>query len=210
MNDKGLRYRIVVTAYELFASRGVKSVTMDMISGELAISKRTLYEEFASKNELLECVLFEMNEYYQSRNEQISLMEVSAIEKIFMITSIQGERSDREALFFQDIVSNYPYLLNNLIEANFEQNVNRIKKNVEQGCAEGLFNKNLDIDLPLDFFFDVKLHIKSRKELDKIKMLQRYAIGTVFFLRSIATEKGLKEIDRLCEKNNINIYKKQV
>lgn len=208
MNDKNLRERIVMTSYELFASRGVKSVTMDMISSELAISKRTLYEEFGSKNELLECVLRGMNSYYQTRNDQITAMEVSAIEKIFMITSIQGERSDRETLFFQDIVSNYPQLLNNLVKANFELNVHRVKTIIEKGCDEGYFDGHLNIDLALDFFFDIKFHTNSRREPNRMNMMHRYIIGTVFFLRSIATPRGYEEIDRLCENNNINIYKK--
>lgn len=208
MTEKSLRGRIVVTSYDLFSSRGVKSVTMDMISAELSISKRTLYEEFGSKNELLECVLYEMNKYYQARNEQILDMKISAVEKIFMITSIQGERNDNEALFFHDIISNYPQLLENVVKANFEHNVGRVKMIIEKGCEEGFFDERVNIDVALDFFFDIKFHTNSRKEPNRLNMMHRYIIRTIFFLRSIATDKGYDEIDRLCEKNNINIYNK--
>lgn len=37
----------------MFFCNGIKSVTMDMIASQLGISKRTLYENFKEKNELL-------------------------------------------------------------------------------------------------------------------------------------------------------------
>ena len=53
-----LRERILVTATEAFASKGIKSITMDDIAAALGISKRTLYEVFSDKESLLkECIL---------------------------------------------------------------------------------------------------------------------------------------------------------
>ena len=53
-----LRERILVTATEAFASKGIKSITMDDIAAALGISKRTLYEVFSDKETLLEeCIL---------------------------------------------------------------------------------------------------------------------------------------------------------
>lgn len=209
-NEKSLRERIVVCSYEMFSSRGIRSVTMDAISAELSISKRTLYEEFSSKNELLNCVLYEMNRYFQTQNDRISEMDISAMEKIFMITSINGERSSREALFFQDIVANYPQLLDKLVKANYDNNYKRVMKNIEQGCREGYFCDRIDFKIAIDFFFEVKTQINFRKNIQRMNMYNTHILSTVFFLRSIATEKGIAEIDRLCEKNNINIYKKGV
>lgn len=207
MSDLNLRGRILKKAYEMFSSRGIKVVTMDAISAELSISKRTLYEEFSSKKELLENVLFEMSKYYQEQNNKISAMDISALEKIFLITTSNNERTNTEVLFFKDIVSNYPNLIDKLIISNYERNINRIRRNVIQGCEEGFFNSNIDLDLVLDFFFNLKLQLNYRVEINMVKKYSRYVLSTVFFLRSIATPKGIEEIDRLCEINNINIYK---
>ncbi|MDE6335182.1 MAG: TetR/AcrR family transcriptional regulator, partial [Muribaculaceae bacterium] len=42
---------------ELLLKRGLKATTMDSIASALQISKRTLYEIFNSKNEMVLCAL---------------------------------------------------------------------------------------------------------------------------------------------------------
>ena len=53
MANNETRDRIVESAIELFNRNGCKGVTMDDIAGSIHISKRTLYEVFANKNELV-------------------------------------------------------------------------------------------------------------------------------------------------------------
>ena len=58
MASEDNKRRIVETASQLFNSRGLRGVTMDDIANTLHISKRTLYETFANKEELLaECLM---------------------------------------------------------------------------------------------------------------------------------------------------------
>ena len=49
--------RILLGAEELFFKFGIKSVTMDDIAKELAISKKTIYQFFSDKNELVETLM---------------------------------------------------------------------------------------------------------------------------------------------------------
>lgn len=52
-----LRFRIIRTAMPLFKQKGIKAVRMDDIANTLSISKRTLYEIYDNKEDLLlECV----------------------------------------------------------------------------------------------------------------------------------------------------------
>lgn len=58
MANEENKKKIVDTALQMFNNRGCKGVTMDDIAQELHISKRTLYETFANKEELLaECLM---------------------------------------------------------------------------------------------------------------------------------------------------------
>ena len=52
-----VRDEIVARAEQLFMRIGVKSVTMDDISRELGISKKTLYQHFENKDNLIEAVI---------------------------------------------------------------------------------------------------------------------------------------------------------
>lgn len=58
MSAEETKEKVVETALEMFSSRGCRGVTMDDIAQTLHISKRTLYEIFANKEELLtECLM---------------------------------------------------------------------------------------------------------------------------------------------------------
>ncbi len=53
----GNKEHIILVATELFKNYGIKSVTMDTLANQLGISKRTIYEAFSDKDELLMAVL---------------------------------------------------------------------------------------------------------------------------------------------------------
>ena len=50
---KGLRTTILQAAMKAFAEKGIRAVKMDDIAESLAISKRTMYEIYTTKEELL-------------------------------------------------------------------------------------------------------------------------------------------------------------
>lgn len=52
-----MRERILVTADRLFYGRGIRAIGVDTIAAEVGISKRTLYNYFASKDALIEAYL---------------------------------------------------------------------------------------------------------------------------------------------------------
>jgi AcrR family transcriptional regulator len=56
------RQTIVEEAAVMFRTYGIRAVTMDMLASHLGISKRTIYEVFRDKDELLQGVLKWMRE----------------------------------------------------------------------------------------------------------------------------------------------------
>jgi AcrR family transcriptional regulator len=61
------RERVIDAAYGLFYRRGFTRVSMDEIAERASITKRTLYAHFASKDELLACVLEAQSELALAR-----------------------------------------------------------------------------------------------------------------------------------------------
>ncbi len=66
------RQRIVEAARAHFFSHGFRSVTMDDLAEELAISKKTLYAHFPSKTALLEAVLAHKFADVEAKLEEIT------------------------------------------------------------------------------------------------------------------------------------------
>ncbi len=51
------KQRIIEEAAVMFRTYGIRAVTMDMLATQMGISKRTIYEVFKDKDELLTGVL---------------------------------------------------------------------------------------------------------------------------------------------------------
>lgn len=201
--DEHLKKRIMKCAYEAFITRGIKSVTMDNISQNLSISKRTLYEEFKSKAELVKFIIECMNEMFQTHCMKVMKSDVNTIEKLFNILKFSTERSDKEILFVQDIMANYYDLFKSVVTYNIDNNKNFMRRCIIQGCEEGYFYNDINIDIFLDSFFG----IRQRNNLSSKDIISNHRYFNVFLLRSMATTKGINEINIQCKKNNINIFK---
>src|SRR5688572_3854212 len=78
------RDRIRQKADELFMRIGLRSVSMDDIANTLSISKKTIYQFFADKNELVDAVLEEILNYNKQNCERNRSESVNAVEEIFM------------------------------------------------------------------------------------------------------------------------------
>ena len=69
---KEIREQIVETAQQLFIEHGIKDVKMDDIAAQLSISKRTIYELFNDKEQLLREVLELQNDKMRENGKEIS------------------------------------------------------------------------------------------------------------------------------------------
>ena len=67
---QALRGRIVEAAMNAFRERGIRLVTMDDVAADLGISKRTLYETFDKKEDLLYEALVMFHETRRAQMEQ--------------------------------------------------------------------------------------------------------------------------------------------
>ena len=61
-----IKERVKQKADELFRRYGLKSVTMDEIAGRLGVSKKTIYQSFEDKNQLVDEVVADLLTYNES------------------------------------------------------------------------------------------------------------------------------------------------
>jgi len=72
--------RIIIESLKLFMRFGIRSITMDTIAKNLGTSKRTIYELFKNKDELLEsCIVHRMAEE-EKNNAEIMKNSANIIE----------------------------------------------------------------------------------------------------------------------------------
>lgn len=190
---KGLRDKIITTAMEAFAQKGIRHVKMDDVAKELGISKRTLYEIFDKKEDLLyEGVKF----YLGDRRTQ---MEVKAqecknvMEIILLAYKLKVEEfRQTNPCFYTDLVK-YPKVARYLAQQN-QQMLTNMTKFIERGIEEGYFRKEVNPELVARLFDALGKYVMEQ-QLYCLYTIEDIFTNLVFVtIRGICTEKGIEVI----------------
>ncbi|MBE7629848.1 TetR/AcrR family transcriptional regulator [Tenacibaculum piscium] len=200
-----MRDKILNKTGELFLNLGFKSVTMDDIASELGISKKTLYKYFPSKAILVEASASRLHFSVSQEINRIKKQGYNAIEEEFAVKAIFKEmfKNAKTSPMYQ-LKKYYPETYSNLVarEVCIFKNCNI--DNLTKGIAQGFYRPNINIEFAVNFYFtlifgvfETEIYGNQTQELMKVE----YEI-LEYHIRAIATEKGLKELEK--QVNSIN------
>lgn len=202
-------YRIIVDkALEMFAERGIKDVKMDDIAQALSISKRTIYELFADKEQLLLETLKLHNK--RTRNDaKAKIREAKHVLDIILGLYSLYFRSLKKIniRFFKDL-ERYPDILKMHNEKN-HKNDQKFIAWMEVGRTQGLFREDANFEILLFILRRDLQTIFTANMKDEKNELSRYTpdeLGRtliLFYLRGISTIKGQEIIEEYLNKNEI-------
>ena len=137
-----VKEHIVLAAAKAFAQKGVKTVRMDDIATGLSISKRTLYELFHDKEDLLLDVMKLHREEMQEYMTQVASKAENVLEvllKFFQRSAQDFQNTNRK--FFEDI-EKYPKVMRYIDESrkeNLDSAMEFYRKGVEM-CIRDSFH----------------------------------------------------------------------
>lgn len=99
------RRRILEAARAHFFKHGFRNVTMDDLAAELAVSKKTLYAHFPSKDALLEAVLRDKYERIRATLEQIASGPANQFPQTLhaLLRGVQHELDELQPAFLRDM-----------------------------------------------------------------------------------------------------------
>jgi AcrR family transcriptional regulator len=190
----------------LYRKYGIRSVTMDDVSRELGISKKTLYQYIHDKDELVRMVV-ELELSTQHDHMLQSCKEnLNAIEELAEIAGcISYMLKEYSAVTEYDLRKYYPDLYVRIREVRRERTFNFLHDNLVKGKNEGLYRENLNVDILSKFSLS---HIDSMFESEIITITefldqQFYLEYFVYHLRGIVNEKGLKILEDQLQKLEI-------
>jgi AcrR family transcriptional regulator len=192
MNEELLN--ILQRVRSLYRKYGIRSVTMDDVSRELGISKKTLYQYVLDKDELVRKVI-DLEIETRQQNMQMSCRDdLNAIEELVEIAQcISHMLKDYSPVIEYDLKKYYPDIYVRLRELKRDHMYNFIRDNLSKGKNEGLYRSDLDVDVltklsvsHIDSMFDSEV-ISIEEFLDR----RFYNEYFVYHLRGIANENGL-------------------
>jgi len=187
--------KILSAASALFKQYGFKSITMDDIAHRAGISKKTLYQHFVSKQEVvLESVLWYSKQKVNECRFQILDTE-NAIEAMVRMLAFMDEMNHRinpMALF--ELQRYFPQAYDTFREVLIEKDVVMIRENIEQGMLEGIYRSGLNADLLARYRLETSLMalqpnlmVNDRNDLMTVAL----EVGE-HFMYGIMNEKGAR------------------
>ena len=191
MDEKTIH--ILEQVRRLYYRYGIKSVTMDDVAKHLSISKKTLYEYFTDKEDLVRNIV--MLDYKNRHNffQEIKNKNLNAIEELFEVyRMINTMFRDYNASMEYDIHKYYPELFSQVRELRRKKMYDTMYSNMNKGKKEGLYRKELNSKIiarllvfKVENMFDNDIF--SMEELASVKVFNEVF---VYHLQGILNENG--------------------
>lgn len=140
--------RIHQHAHDLFMQFGLKSVSMDDIANKMGISKKTIYQFYSDKEQLVAEVVKQIT----SQNQQQCDIDISnsenAIHEIILAMEQMSklfQKMNPSILF--DLQKYYPQAYKFFLVHKNEFVFEKIRQNIIRGVKEGLYRSDMNIEI---------------------------------------------------------------
>lgn len=193
-----IRDRIIEEATNQFLQFGIRNVTMDGIAAELGMSKRTVYEAFKDKSNLVHSCIENLSDKHRQKNEEICNSSQNVIETIFAFMQ-EGIKAMNaiNPVFFRDMEKLYPRIWEGLREKNEKESFNLTQELLNKGINEGLFRAEINIPIVSKLFREQMNLLADEKVFprNEYNYADVFQSLTINFMRGISTKKGIDLID---------------
>ena len=196
----------IITQTEfLFNQFGIKSVSMEDVAVKLGVSKKTIYQYFESKADLVKTILLRKLETVKGCIIPDPDNKLNAIETMFSIFTqvIQKMRNNNPVLIY-DLRKYYPALYKVYQDFTFKQIECEFANIITKGINEGLYRQDIKINLLGRLYFNQIEYISGPELVDiEPDFEKRYRTVLLLHLRGICTPLGLEKLENILLKNEI-------
>ena len=191
--------KVIKRAAEMIAELGVKSLRVDDLAHDLGVSKRTLYEMFGDKEELL----YHSIKYLFQKEESEVLVSVagsqSGIPALFEIFDAMMDRGATRRRVMENLAKFYPELYERVMTENRDAGLAQLRNKLNSLVEEGLISEMVNIDLSITMFYYMSIGLMRRHGRlalpNGVTEQDAFRYTIVNFFRGIATLKGVAQID---------------
>lgn len=191
---------IIEQSSQLFMKYGIRSLTMDDVAKNLRISKKTLYQFVTDKDDLVHKCIDAACDRDMDCISVITDEHKNAVEELLAISRFVSQRlhNIHPSIFF-DLEKYHPQAMSRFEKHRNEYIFSSIKKNLEDGIAQGLYRSDLDTTIVSRIYLscvDNVLHGDIARNSDG-NMSDVYKEMVNYHLHGVVSEKGLKYLNNL-------------
>ena len=204
MEDNNVKEKIQKGAEELFMRYGVRSISMDDIARHLSVSKKTLYQHFSDKEDIVTITC----QSHLARNadefQSIRKTARNAIEELFQLSvCLRRNMQDMNPSLLYDLQKYHPKAWGVWLDHKNKFIRESVVRNLKQGIEEGYFRPEIDPEV----LAAVRLEMVQLAFNEEIFPRERFRLpdvhGQIFdhFVFGLLTEKGRKLYLKYKQKN---------
>ncbi len=200
---------IIEFASNMFAEHGIKSVRMDDIAREAKVSKRTIYEYFGDKEELLYQSSKFFFEHMDTQRVEVASTAPNVIIAVLEASRFTTANSERLWRVARGLKKFYPDIHARLVRKMRDIRLAAFKTNLIRGVEEGFISTSVNLDLAISMMHYLASGIiESEDEFLLPEGMSRedaFFQAQVNFMRGISTSKGSELIDDYLANYNTTI-----
>ena len=194
-----IKERLLAAAQELFLKYGIRSVSMDDIARHLAISKKTIYQYYKDKDELVHELIKEKLKEDEHDFKKLEKESANVIDEVFNIMKHMGNvMSKVNPSVFYDLQKHHPHTWKLFKE--FKENciLKMVEETLTRGMKQGLIRPEINTKI-LSRMRMEQLEMGFNPTVfppDKFKIVDVQLSLIDHFLYGICTLKGHKLINK--------------
>lgn len=187
--------KILKTSLHLFFKYGIKHVTMDDIAKELGMSKKTIYQFYKEKDDLVNQLCDNELKEHECQFDDFSKTAKDPIHEIMLISEkMRSMMQNINPIFFMDLQKFYPTAFKRF--QSFKENSahKNILLNIKDGIAQGIYRADLDPEFVsrLRLAQIDMLMFGNYFSFEKISFIKTHELVLDIFVYGICTVKGHK------------------
>ena len=211
MTDTETKDRIQKAAHDLVMQYSIRSVSMDDIAANLGMSKKTIYQYFKDKDELVEAVVDDVIEINQCGCDEDREKAGNAVHEIFLVMEMMAEmfKSMNPSILY-DMQKYHPAAFSKFQKHRNEYLFNVCTQNLERGIKEELYRPEIAVDILARYRVEtmfIPFNPEFQRNL-KYSLLEIEEEIIIHFLFGLVTLKGYKLVLKYMEQKEKTLAKK--
>ena len=198
---------IISQSLSRFKRLGIRSVSMDDISGMLGISKKTLYQFIKDKKDLVyRCMAFFLNQERKTCSKILQDERLNPVEQLIRISRHHSRgMKDMNPSALYDLQKYHPRSWQLMKEYKEDFVFNNIRKNLLRGQEQGFYRNEIEVDVIAKMYITLVDSIMSPESnlSDDRHFTELAAILIDYHLHAITTPKGQEYLKKLDENRAI-------
>jgi len=144
--------KILNTSMIMFRQYGLVSVSMEDLAHELHMSKKSIYEEYSSKNEIILNLAQRFFEEHKLQLQKENSFENAAAEFVHITKYCMELFGAFSPKILYDIQKKYPEVWVMFLEHKNTAILKKVKNNFENGIKEGVYRTEINADVSSKVF----------------------------------------------------------